>query len=188
MPSNAGTLRRQHKPKPPRIAVRRLRGPEWKAFRDLRLDALKSDPMAFGSSFDRESAYSTQKWEAWCRDGATGNRNATFVAAAPSGKLVGMVGVFLAEGSPHVWGMWIHPTWRNRGVGRNLMVRLLAWLDKCSPDRPVILDVNPSQAAAAGIYTALGFRFNGVEEPLGHDPPAVVRQMVRRPRSMRVPA
>lgn len=185
MSDEAGPVRRQHHRKPLRIAVRRLRESEWKTFRDLRLDALKSDPIAFGSSFARESAYTQQKWQDWCRDGATGNRNATFIALGPPGKPVGMVGAFFAEGTPHVWGMWTRPQWRNRGVGRTLMARLLAWLDKYSPSRPIILDVNPSQAAAVRIYATLGFRFNGVEEPLGHDPTAIVRQMVRRPRSKR---
>jgi GNAT superfamily N-acetyltransferase len=176
---------REPEQKTPVIAVRRLRGPEWKAFRDLRLDALRSDPLAFGSTFTRESAYSPDKWKRWCRDGATGGRNVTFVAEAPSAELVGIVGAFFAEGTPQVWGMWTRPGWRNRGVGRHLMERLLAWLDRYRPGRPVMLEVNPTQAAAVRIYGTLGFRFNGVEEPLGHDPPAIVRQMIRRSPSGR---
>jgi ribosomal protein S18 acetylase RimI-like enzyme len=173
----------------PEFVVRRLRGPEWKAFRDLRLTALRSDPLAFGSSFTRESGYTPEKWKGWCRDGGTGGGSATFVAAGSSGTLVGMVGAFFAEETPQVWGMWTRPEWRNRGVGRRLVERLLAWLDKNRPGRPVILEVNPTQAAAVRIYASLGFRFNGVEESLGHDPPAIVRQMVRirPPRNGRVP-
>jgi ribosomal protein S18 acetylase RimI-like enzyme len=180
---------RGHEREAPEIAIRRLQAAEWNAFRALRLDALRSDPLAFGSSFARESAYTREKWKDWCQDGATRGRSTTFVAVGPSRELVGMVGAFFAEDTPHVWGMWTRPEWRNRGVGRRLMVRLLAWLDKHRPGRPVILEVNPTQAAAVRIYDALGFRFNGVEEPLGHDSPAIVRQMVRaRPlRKRRVP-
>ncbi len=175
--------RRPPKRKPLEIAVRRLRRPEWREFRDLRLDALNSDPMAFGSAFARESTYSQERWKEWCRDGAAGDPNVTFVAVGPSGRFVGMVGTFLAEETLHVWGMWTRPEWRNRGVGRSLMKRLLAWLDKYSLGHPVILDVNPTQAAAVRIYSTLGFRFNGVEEPLGHDPPATLHRMVRPTRS-----
>ncbi len=162
------------------ISVRRIREDEWKAFRSLRLDALRTDPLAFGSTLARESTYPEERWQAWCMDGATGEQNATFVATNPSGELVGMVGTFSAEGRPHVWGMWTRPAWRNRGIGRRLMDSLLTWIDRSSAARPVILDVNPSQTAAVSIYTAYGFRFNGVEGTLGHDPPAVVRQMVRQ--------
>lgn len=161
------------------ITVRRIREDEWKAFRSLRLDALRTDPLAFGSTLARETAYPQEKWQAWCKDGATGKRNATFVATSPSGELVGMVGTFSAEGTPHVWGMWTRPAWRNRGIGHRLMEHLLNWINRSFATRSVILDVNPSQAAAVSIYTANRFRFNGVEEALGHDSPAVVRQMVR---------
>jgi GNAT superfamily N-acetyltransferase len=173
----------------PGIAVRRLHVSDWREFRDLRLEALKSDPLAFGSSFSRESHYTPEKWKDWCRDGATGRRTATFVAINRSRELVGMVGTFSAEETPHVWGMWTRPEWRNRGVGHQLMERLLGWLDRYRPSRPIILEVNPTRTAAVRIYSAFGFRFNGVEEPLGHDPPAVVHQMirVRRPRTPREP-
>jgi RimJ/RimL family protein N-acetyltransferase len=180
---------RRRKRKTTKISVRRIRGPDWNTFRDLRLAALRSDPLAFGSTFARESAYTQEKWKAWCRDGATGHRNATFVAVGPSKEPIGIVGVFLANGEPHVWGMWTRPKWRNRGVGRHVMERLLAWLDRYHPVRDVVLEVNPTQEAAVAVYSAMGFRFNGVEEPLGHDPPAVVHQMirVRRPRTPREP-
>lgn len=145
----------------------------------MRLDSLRTDPLAFGSTLDRESTYSEEKWQAWCKDGATGDQNATFVAISPSQELVGMVGTFSADGRPHVWGMWTRPAWRNRGIGRRLMSSLLAWIDRASTTPAVILDVNPSQVAAVRIYTAYGFQFNGVEAALGHDAPAVVRQMVR---------
>lgn len=165
---------------PQEITIYRLREHEWPAFRDLRLDALRTDPLAFGSTFDRESAYSESKWQNWCRDGATGKQNATFVAADPSGGLIGMVGAFVAEGTPHVWGMWTRPEWRHQGIGRRLLESLLDWLHQNLPGRHIVLEVNPSQVAAVRIYSAMGFRFNGVESPLGHDPPACVRQMVRR--------
>lgn len=161
------------------ITVRRVQENEWRAFRRLRLDALQTDPLAFCSTLAGESTYPEKRWQDWCKDGAAGEQNATFVATGSSGEFVGMVGTFVAGGTRHVWGMWTRPTWRNRGIGRQLMESLLTWIDRSSATQPVTLDVNPSQAAAVSIYTACGFRFTGVEEALGHDPPAVVRQMVR---------
>lgn len=167
------------------VTIRRLREDDWRAFRKLRLDALRTDPLAFGSTLDRESAYTEAKWQDWCRDGANGERSATLVAVSPAGELLGMVGTFSAEGTPHIWGMWTQPEWRNRGIGRRLMDSVLAWIVQNAPERSIILDVNPVQTTAVRIYSALGFQFSGVEEPLGHDPPALVRQMVRRPSSER---
>ena len=167
----------------PDFSVRRIREDDWEQFRRLRLDALRTDPLAFGSTLARESTYLEGKWRSWCKDGTIGEQTATFVATGPSGELVGMVGAFTAEDTPHVWGMWTRPEWRLRGIGRRLMECLLDWTERSSAGRPVLLDVNPSQAAAVSIYLGLGFRFSGVEGALGHDSPAVVRQMVRQPGS-----
>lgn len=157
--------------------VRRLWPEEWPAFRDLRLDALRSDPLAFGSTVSRESSYDEPKWRDWCRRGAAGENEATFVASPTDGRLLGMVGSFSAAGTAHVWGMWVRPDSRRRGLARQLMDELLEWIRRNAPHAPVVLEVNPELEAAVRLYLALGFRFTGEERPLGHDPPAVVRTM-----------
>lgn len=164
--------------------VRRLRSEEWPAFRKLRLDALTKDPLAFGSTTAREAAYPEERWREWARRGAVEPREATFVAASPKGSLVGMVGIFTSEDGPVLWGMWVEPTWRNRGIGRELLTAVLDWIDRGPPDSRVTLEVNPDQTSAVRIYSANGFRFTGTEHPLTHSPPAIVRQMTRtRPPS-----
>lgn len=160
--------------------VRRLRETEWRAFRDLRLDALRTDPLAFGSTFEREFDYPEERWMDWCRRGATSEGEATFVAADSRGKLVGMLGAFFAEGALHLWGMWVHPAYRGRGLGRKMTDRTIGWIDEVHPQTKVLLDVNPDQEAAVRIYHACGFEFNGAQTPLGHHPQAIVRQMARR--------
>jgi GNAT superfamily N-acetyltransferase len=162
------------------FTVRRVRASEWREFRELRLDALRTDPLAFGSTLERESAYAEDRWQDWCRRGATGAREATFVALDSSGRWVGMVGAFSAEGTPHLWGMWVRPGSRRGGVGGRLVKALLQWIARWPSRPPVLLDVNPSLEGAVRLYVELGFTFTGVEAPLGHDPPGVVRQMVRR--------
>lgn len=171
------------------LTLRRLRDSEWEAFRELRLASLRTDPLAFGSTVEKESAYPIAKWQDWCRRGASSESEATFVAVDLSGRLVGMVGAFTKDETPQVWGMWVHPTWRRQGVAKQLMRALLDWIDQLAEKSSTVLDVNPSQESAVRLYTSLGFAFTGLEEPLGHDPPAVCRQMVQcrparsRPRS-----
>lgn len=160
--------------------MHRLLRDEWEDFRELRLESLRTDPLAFESTLDRESAYPPAKWQDWCRRGATSEKEATFVAVDLSGRLVGMAGAFTKEGPPIVWGMWVRPTWRKQGVATRLMGALLDWIDQLAEKGLTVLDVNPSQEAAVRLYTSLGFTFTGAEESLGHDPPAVARQMVRR--------
>jgi ribosomal protein S18 acetylase RimI-like enzyme len=163
------------------VRVRRLRADEWAAFRELRLAALRADPLAFGSTASREAAYPDARWQDWAVRGGSGSREATFVAEEPLGRLVGMAGAFPDNARHHLWGMWVHPSCRGRGIGRALLVTLLGWIDVGFPGTEVLLDVNPDQASAVTIYLATGFIFEGGEQPLGHDPPAVTRRMIRRP-------
>jgi hypothetical protein len=45
-------------------SVRRLGASEWEAWRSLRLRALAEDPAAFGSTYEREAAWSDDGWRA----------------------------------------------------------------------------------------------------------------------------
>jgi ribosomal protein S18 acetylase RimI-like enzyme len=165
------------------VKIRRVAASEWRSCRDLRLDALKSDPLAFGSNFRRENDYPPMKWKAWAKKGAIGNDSATFVAEGPARRLVGMAGVFTDRNEYHVWGMWVAPEFRDRGLGRSLLDRILSWAQATSPDREVYLDVNPDQSTAVRLYESRGFRPTGKTSSLGHHAPATVQEMRRDTRS-----
>lgn len=162
---------------PPRI--RRLRESEWRAFRDLRLRSLRAEPRAFGSTSAREESYPEARWRDWTRRGATSETEGTFVATGSDGRWAGMCGGFSKEGEFHIWGLWVDPSWRGQGIGRALLDAVLAWIDGSSSGALVILDVNPEMSAAVRTYRSRGFTFTGVEAPLGHHPPAIVKRMTR---------
>jgi ribosomal protein S18 acetylase RimI-like enzyme len=159
--------------------VRRLRESDLEAYRALRLDALRADPLAFGSTLERERAYPEERWKEWTRRGAAGERDATFVAEASDGRLLGMAVLAHVEGAFHVFGMWVRPDARGRGLGGRLLDASLGWLEARFPEAPVLLSVNPEQGAAVALYRSRGFEFTGREEPLGHHAPAVTREMRR---------
>ena len=101
--------------------VRRLGPSEWRAWRVLRLRALAGDPAAFGSTYDREAAWSDEQW-----------RTRT-IALAPfvveeDGRLVASAGLVSdAEGVPHLVAMWVDPEsarCRRRGVPRGRSPRV----------------------------------------------------------------
>jgi len=158
--------------------IRRVLPTDWEAFRRLRLEALRTDPLAFGSTLERETGYPNDRWQGWAESGALGNDSATFVVEAEPGQLVGMAGVFTDQGEYHLWGMWVAPEARGQGLGLGLLDRLLAWADSASPQRTVRLDVNPAQTVAVRLYEVRGFRPTGKTTPLGHHPPATVQGMV----------
>jgi len=166
------------------MKIRRLRAAEWESFRDLRLSALKADPLSFGSNFVREKGYPETRWKSWAETGALGGDQATFVAEGTARRLVGMAGVFTMQDQYHVWGMWVSPDFRGQGLGGKLLDRVLAWARSTEPGRDVYLDVNPDQSVAVRLYESRGFQVTGKTDSLGHHAPAIVQEMRRDPPSL----
>jgi ribosomal protein S18 acetylase RimI-like enzyme len=163
-----------------RFVVRRIRASDWSEFRTLRLKALRVDPVAFGSTLERELAYPEARWKQWAEGAGAGDEAATFVAELPEGGLVGLAGVFTKSGEHHLWGMWVAPEHRRLGVGAALLDALFAWGETVRPRRPILLEVNPEEEAAVRLYLRHGFFFTGATAPLGHHGDALTREM-RRP-------
>jgi ribosomal protein S18 acetylase RimI-like enzyme len=161
------------------FVVRRVRSTDVAAFRDLRLRSLATDPMAFGSTLARETAYDDEQWADRVRSSIDSSDEGVWVAEEEAGRLVGMIGAFTKDGVRHVYGMWVEPARRGSGVGGQLLDTLIAWVGSTGGPRTILLSVNPSQEAAVRLYRRRGFRPTGVVEPLGHTPGAVVHGMRR---------
>ncbi|MCI4373482.1 MAG: GNAT family N-acetyltransferase [Thermoplasmata archaeon] len=158
-------------------AIRRLRESDLVSYRTLRLTSLLAEPLAFGSTFERESGFDEARWVDRVTRGARSRSEAAWVAEGERGRLVGMIGAFTQDRSFHVFGMWVDPEFRRRGVGGRLLDTLLEWTRTTDPTAEVLLSVNPTQRAAVGLYMDRGFRATGVVEPLGHTEGAVVHEM-----------
>ena len=159
------------------MRVRRLRADEADALRELRLRALQDSPWAFGSSFERELEHGPDWWEA--RAGQAGDE-ALYVADHNSA-LVGMAGGFVPSepDTVQLWGMWVAPEARGRGLGRALVESVIDW----AGGRRVQLDVTDDERArgAAALYRSLGFAPTGEREPLDSDPALETIVMTRSP-------
>ncbi|HEV2166265.1 MAG TPA: GNAT family N-acetyltransferase [Thermoplasmata archaeon] len=164
---------------PDGVEIRRAPGPEWERYRDLRLRALELDPLAFGSTLERERAFGPSEWkERLDRSGSS-----TWVAVDPSGSFVGMVVVADVEGALHLFAMWVAPERRRQGIGRRLLDAALAWVALEHPSRPVVLEVNPRQVVAARLYGSRGFRPTGRTADLGHTPGERLVEWARPPEA-----
>lgn len=138
---------------------------EWEAVRDLRLRALADAPDAFGSTLEREREAGEAEWRAWV-SGWQGSTNALYVGEA-EGSWIGMaVGSRTGEEQDaHLYGMWVDPAWRRRGLGARLVGAVLGWARSWGAGR-VILGVTEINDGAVGFYERLGFADTGERHPL----------------------
>ncbi|HEY3214676.1 MAG TPA: GNAT family N-acetyltransferase [Actinomycetota bacterium] len=160
------------------IRIRRVRREEWEPVRELRLRALADAPDAFASTLERERRLGQAGWIDWI-EGWEGATNVMFVAERDEGWIGMALGSRTGdEPEAHLYGMWVEPAWRARGVGADLVERVLSWARSWSA-RSVILAVTETNTGAATFYEHLGFEDTGEREPLREGTELRVRMMRR---------
>jgi len=129
---------------------------------EIRREALERDPFAFLSSPDDDRALSL----AFVREGLANSSQATFGAFAP--QLVGVAGVsrdvkIKAAHKAHLWGLYVTPAFRGRGIGRSLMTGALGFARQLPGVAEIHLSVAGNGKAAIRLYETLGFVAWGTE-------------------------
>jgi len=142
------------------LQIRRLETSDAALYRDIRLEALKKNPEAFGSTFEREDAQPLSWFEA-----AVGR--ADIFGAFLDGTLAGIAGYAARESSKQahkalLWGMYVRTAARNAGLGKRLVG---AVLDHARGRVEMVqLTVVSENEAARRLYGALGFVEFGYEK------------------------
>jgi RimJ/RimL family protein N-acetyltransferase len=142
------------------LQIRRLETSDAALYREIRLEALKQNPEAFGSTFERENAQPLSWFEA-----AVG-RSDVF-GAFLDGALAGMAGYVAQESSKQahkalLWGMYVRSAARNSGLGRKLVAAVLSHAR--GRVEMVQLAVVSENKGARRLYNALGFVEYGLEK------------------------
>jgi len=138
------------------MTIRRLTTDDIEVYREVRLRALASDPGAFGSNHDRESAFTHADW-AERLAGFRGHPGAIFVCEH-DGRVDGVVGVGLSEVDTDatLWGMWVDATARGSGVARDLVDATIGWA-RDQRLSAVMLWVRRANTRATAFYERCGF-------------------------------
>lgn len=139
--------------------IARLQPSDAEAFRTIRLAALKTTPEAFGSTYDREASRPESAFTDWLS-------SAVVFGAYDDRRIVGMAG-FQQETGPEVahkafvWGFYVEPAWRGRGVGSALVAALI----EAARDvvEQLTLTVVEGNDAALALYEKFGFSAYGIE-------------------------
>lgn len=140
--------------------VRQLKTFDAAIYRKLRLEGLKSNPEAFGASFDEEASRPLR----WFEEGLEGNM--VFGGCTSDGALVGMAGFRVLTGakSSHkgvLWGMFVRPDVRGTGLAKLLVERVIEHAESVVEE--ILLTVVSSNMAATKLYKELGFQEYGLE-------------------------
>ena len=146
------------------ITLRQLAKEDAASYRRVRLLGLQESASAFGASYAQEEKMSLDDFARRLEPTPVH----WVVGAFEDAELVGAIG-FMRDGgdkSRHkgfIWGMYVIPTWRGRGVGRALVEEALRRIDALPGLRSVRLAVVTSNEGALRLYEKLGFIRYGEE-------------------------
>lgn len=121
-------------------------------------------PMTLG---DVEAAHEIERlsfrtpWPAYAfEQELRGNRLARYLVARAGDAVVGFGGLWLMVDDAHVTTISVHPDWRRRGIGRQLLLALIDLATRIRARR-MTLEVRASNEAAQALYRAFGFEVVG---------------------------
>lgn len=138
------------------MTVRALTNDDWVLWRGLRLDALATDPQAFGSTYEREVEFDEATWRQ--RITSFEDRPIGTLIDEIDGEALGMAGIGFFDSAtiPMLVSMWVRPSARRLGCGRRLVDAAVGWAREQSAAEVKLLVVQ-GNVEATRLYESRGF-------------------------------
>ena len=152
------------------ISIRQLLEKDWREFSRIRLKALKTDPLVFGSNYEKESQFTEADWKSRLQKSVDSAIFMLFAGETP----IGITGVSVfnedATGKTAIlWGSWLEPRFRAKGLSNLMYEARLEWARAHPSIERVIVSHRASNVASKYANQKHGFVFTKTHEKVWVD-------------------
>lgn len=151
------------------FSIRQLTEDEWQEFSEIRLTALKTDPLVFGSNYERESQMSEEEW----RERLRAKDTAIFLICENKAP-IGMTAVSIDRNDPTkktalLWGTWLAPEYRGKGLSKLMYKTRIAWAKQQPSVEKIVVSHRASNLSSKYANQKHGFLFTHKQEKVWTD-------------------
>ena len=141
-------------------AIRRVTEADVEALIDIRLEALQNHPVAFSADYENDLQRPLSEWLKRIGESPT-------FMAWDGDTAAGMAGIFSGRSSKTahqgtIWGVYVRPAYRGRGLGGELVRRCLAWARE-NGKKIAYIAAAGNNTAAIRCYERCGFSVFGLQ-------------------------
>lgn len=131
----------------------------WEELKQIRLEALLSDPDAFESTYERSSRKTDEDWKA-----QAGDPMVYYFLAKEKEQVIGMVGLAKSrdkEDTLELISLYVNKLYRGQGIGKALVNATLQQAKTMDDIKVVKLWVYRDRQSTVDFYKACGFSITG---------------------------
>ncbi len=148
------------------MTIRFLNAQDAVACRALRLQALRDEPTAFFSDYERELQFSLEEFAA--RMSVAGDPSSGTFGAFEGETLVGITGFSreIRAKRAHIsslWSVYVLPEYRGQGIAARLLDAAINHARQLDGVRQILLSVTAGNEPARRLYRSRGFEAYGLE-------------------------
>ncbi len=130
----------------------------WKDAKNLRLEALQNDALAFGGSYQKALKKSDFEWKNEIKQTLGDHPKELMIIAKDAERIVGMLGAF--PKTVERWnlkGLYVTPDYRGKKISKQLVDEMVRQIDVRAKVKEIGLSVNIVNTTAVKLYQSMGF-------------------------------
>lgn len=147
------------------IIIKPLMSSDWREFKKIRLEALKTSPTAFSNTYEDIAKLPDEKWKQQMELNEK-KEGEYYLFAYDNDKVIGMNGLYfvnkpILKHIANVFGVYVNPDYRGQGIGLRLMKDMLVEIRKNPRFTKIKLGVNAENYSAIKLYEKIGLKIVG---------------------------